>query len=600
VKTSKLPRITAALLVAITLTGLLTSTTAGKNSWDRQAQARKADYMFMEAMRINSMQTRPEDYFATIRRAQSLDTSDIDIAAELGYYEWAISADSAMHRRGMNRLRRHFEADPTDFFWSSLYATAARRDYNLPEVVRIEAVLDSIYPDRIELSLRYSEDLGMLAAAGDTAAFNRSLAILRRIEKGVGKEPWLVTRKVRLYSGVKDTAAIMNEVAELLTADPKSSSNNLIAGSIYAFFDKPDSAIRYYNLACELDPSNADAVMARAEFFRENGDSTAYDREVFNALQLNSLDVEVKTQMLTGYVRELYADTTAAQQLRINDLFGVMLEQHPHEAVIHSLYGSYLALMQRYNEATEQFRYATDLDPTQIDVWRYYISAAGQSENYEELITATSRAAEFFPDEYWWYLMQSLGYMNIDRIDLAVESIDSGLAISSIGAAEQSQLITTKADLLYKKDPADSTAFALYDKALKLDPSNYMAMNNLAYYLAVAGRDIDRAESLAHTAISSSPDNATFIDTYAWTLFKSRKYDLAKEYIDKALNLFETQGDNPDNNEASAEVLEHAGDIYYMCGDPDKALDFWKKALKIAPDNELLARKVRYKAYLYK
>ncbi len=599
-KTSKLPHITAALLVAILSAGLLTSTTAGKNSWDRQAQARKADYMFMEAMRINAMQTRPEDYFATIRRAQTLDTANIDIAAELGYYEWVISADSAMHRRGIERLRKHFEADPADLFWSSLYATVSRREYNQREVVRVEAALDSIYPDKLELTMRYSEDLSMLAAAGDTAAFNRALAILQRIEKGVGKEPWLVTRKVRLYSGVKDTAAIMNEVAELLSDNQESSSNNLIAGSIFAFFNKPDSALRYYNRACELDPPNANAVMARAEFFREKGDSAAYDREVFNALQMNTLDAEVKAQMLTEYVRALYADTTATQQQRINDLFGVILDQHPHEATIHSLYGSYLAMMLRYDEATEQFRYATDLDPTQVDVWRYYISAAGQAENYDEVIKATTRAAEFFPDEYWWYLMQSLSYMGLDRIDQAVESIDTGLSISGIGPTEQSQLITTKADLLYKKDPADSTAFALYDHALKLDPSNYMAMNNLAYYLAVAGRDIDRAESLARAAISSNPDNATFIDTYAWTLFKGRKYDSAKEYIDKALKLFETQGDDSGNNEASAEVLEHAGDIYYMCGEPDKALDFWEKALKIDPDNELLARKVKYKAYLYK
>ncbi len=50
----------------------------------------------------------------------------------------------------------------------------------------------------------------------------------------------------------------------------------------------------------------------------------------------------------------------------------------------------------------------------------------------------------------------------------------------------------------------------------------------------------------------------------------------------------------------SADVLEHAGDIYFMDGEPDKAFYFWKEALKLTPDNELLQRKVRNKSYYFK
>jgi hypothetical protein len=37
-----------------------------------------------------------------------------------------------------------------------------------------------------------------------------------------------------------------------------------------------------------------------------------------------------------------------------------------------------------------------------------------------------------------------------------------------------------------------------------------------------------------------------------------------------------------------------------MCGEPDKALDFWKEALALKPDDDLLARKVKHKTYFYK
>jgi tetratricopeptide (TPR) repeat protein len=43
----------------------------------------------------------------------------------------------------------------------------------------------------------------------------------------------------------------------------------------------------------------------------------------------------------------------------------------------------------------------------------------------------------------------------------------------------------------------------------------------------------------------------------------------------------------------------HAGDIYFWNQQPDKAVEFWKKALDLDPDNELLARKVKYKTYFH-
>ena len=116
-------------------------------------------------------------------------------------------------------------------------------------------------------------------------------------------------------------------------------------------------------------------------------------------------------------------------------------------------------------------------------------------------------------------------------------------------------------------------------------------MNNCAYYLACEGKDLDKALSMIETAIAAEPENDTALDTYAWVLFKRKDYAKAREIIDRTLSLM---------NEPGEEVLEHAGDIYFMDGEPDKALEFWKRALKLNPDNALLAKKVRHKTYFFK
>ena len=58
------------------------------------------------------------------------------------------------------------------------------------------------------------------------------------------------------------------------------------------------------------------------------------------------------------------------------------------------------------------------------------------------------------------------------------------------------------------------------------------------------------------------------MDTYARVLFKRKDYAKAREIVDRTLSL---------TDERSEEILEHAGDIYFMDGDPDGALRFGKK-----------------------
>ena len=98
-------RRTAAIIIAtiiLSVSGALAINAKGnrtQESWDERAQRLKSDYIFMEGMRVNSQPSRLEDYFFLMRRAEMLNPDDADIAAEVGYYEWAISADSAMHQR---------------------------------------------------------------------------------------------------------------------------------------------------------------------------------------------------------------------------------------------------------------------------------------------------------------------------------------------------------------------------------------------------------------------------------------------------------------------------------------------------------------------
>ncbi|MBQ1650943.1 MAG: hypothetical protein II056_00830, partial [Paludibacteraceae bacterium] len=75
----------------------------------------------------------------------------------------------------------------------------------------------------------------------------------------------------------------------------------------------------------------------------------------------------------------------------------------------------------------------------------------------------------------------------------------------------------------------------------------------------------------------------------AWILFRMKKYKEALSYMEKALRYLD---------EDNAEIYEHYGDVLYMCGEKEKALENWHRAVQLNSSSETLDRKIREEKYL--
>lgn len=71
-----------------------------------------------------------------------------------------------------------------------------------------------------------------------------------------------------------------------------------------------------------------------------------------------------------------------------------------------------------------------------------------------------------------------------------------------------------------------------------------LCLNNYAYYLAQDNRELDKAAAMSLKTIEAEPDNVTYLDTYAWIMFVSKNYGLARTYIDKTIKLAEKTAEN--------------------------------------------------------
>jgi len=110
-----------------------------------------------------------------------------------------------------------------------------------------------------------------------------------------------------------------------------------------------------------------------------------------------------------------------------------------------------------------------------------------------------------------------------------------------------------------------------------------MLLNNYAYFLAENDRDLPKALKMSEKAITREGENATYLDTYAWVLYKSGKYREAHKVM---LRIFSTSKEN------DPEILEHMGFILMKLSRCDEAVGYWKLALEGDGTKEYLNKEI--------
>ncbi len=100
--------------------------------------------------------------------------------------------------------------------------------------------------------------------------------------------------------------------------------------------------------------------------------------------------------------------------------------------------------------------------------------------------------------------------------------------------------------------------------------------NSLGYIFADHDYKLNDALQYLLKAVELDPKNGAIADSYAWVLFKLKRYEEAKKEILRAIELL---GDDVD-----ATITDHAGDIFNALGDKAAARGYWERAMKLDGD----------------
>ena len=482
-------------------------------------------------------------------------------------------------------IGRATEIDSVNFWYNDAQADLMSRLKRNDDARRILERLARQYPEKSE-PLYSLSDIYLQIDSTDLC-----LKTLNRLEELEGVSSQLTEYKFYILQKAGRAEEGFEEYRKLIEKYPYNVHYRIKLGDAQMQNAQIQEAKKTYDGAAAIEPDNAYVWVAQANYYSMTGDQAEADKLVAAALTNPNLDVDTKNTVMTEYLKGTYRkiavyrerlkagqtdveplDTTALLQ-KVDELFATVTAQHPSAPEFYELQSEWFNTQRKDSIAAECIRFAVDLKPTNPEYWERWLYYSTAWLPKDQMLARCDEALIQHPDLQPAYLIKAWVYVQQDDRDKAIEQYK--LAIEHMTTPDANQISTLWGNIgdLYHLDKKDDEAYDCYEKSLKYNPNNFMILNNYAYYLSEAQKDLSRAEAMALKVIQKYPDNPTYLDTYAWILYLEGSYVLAEFYQQKALdNIEEGSTDN-------STLYDHFGDIKVKNNDIKSAVEMWKKAL---------------------
>ena len=541
-------------------------------------QQRKYDYFFLEAMRMKGK----NEYDAAFGLLQHC--LDINPTASSALYE--ISQYYMFLRQvpqGQVALEQAVAFAPDNYWYSQGLVSLYQQQNELDKAAALLEKMVTRFPSKQDPLF------SLLDIYSRQEKYNDVISTLNRLEKRLGKNEQLSMEKFRIYLQMKDDKKAFQEIESLVQEYPMDMRYQVILGDVYLQNGKKQEAYDAYQKVLAVEPDNPMALFSMASYYEQTGQKELYQQQLDTLLLNKKVTSDTKISVMRQVIVE-NEQSSAKDSTQVIALFDRMMKQDIDDPQIPMLYSQYLLSKNMEQEAVPVLEQVVDLDPTNKAARLMLVSAAVKKEDYKQIIKVCEPGIEATPDALELYYYLAIAYHQAEQGDSVLSVCNRALEHITPDTRKEviSDFYSIMGDIYHTKKQM-TEAYAAYESALVYNPSNIGALNNYAYYLSVERRDLDKAEEMSYKTVKAEPNNSTYLDTYAWILFEKGNYAEARIYIDNAMK---------NDGEKSDVIVEHCGDIYFMTGDVEGALKYWKKALEMGSESKTLKQKIEKKKYI--
>ncbi len=504
-------------------------------------------------------------------------------AAEVYFALSSYDRDLNSNAMAINDIKRAAELSPENSTYQEQLAMTyiATKDY--PNAIKAYEKLYSSNPDRTDV-LEI-----LLSLYGQKKDYANMLATVDRMVSADGESEQTVLTRMHIYSLQGKKKEEFNTLKRFVDRYPNDMSYQVMMSNWLLQNGEKQKAFDILQKVQKTDPQNVQAKLSMIDYYRaENLDSIA--RKMEEGLLTNP---HTSTDTKVSIIRSVIANNEASggDSTKVLSLFRNILAGKQENADLAELYVAYLSLKKMPEDSIvgglkRILEIAPDNKGARIELLRTLWGKIGN----DEIIEISKPGVEYNPDEMAFYYFLGFAYIQKDDDDNAFDIFRKGVAQATDSSEPSlvSDMYSYIGDIYHQRGQIEE-AYAAFDSCLQWKEDNVECMNNYAYFISVDGGDLSRAEQMSYKTIKAQPTNSLYLDTYAWVLFQEKRYAEAQIYIEQAVA----------NDSTNSYVqLEHAGDIYIMLGETDKAIDYWRKAIQAGGDAKAIERKIRLKKYI--
>ena len=567
--------------IKVLIVGLLMAVGVGASADDGIASLRYDSY-FLQAL-VQREKGNADAAFDLLQHCIKINPQAAEAYYFLAQYYQMLRSDSTNLKTAQQYILKAAELEPDN---ATFLETVAQSYISQAEYEKAIPVMERLYNQ----DKSREELLEMLFELYQQTDNNdKAIETLNRLEAAEGKSERLSYAKSEIYTNMGNKKAAIAEMRQLAQQYP----NDLNFKGMYADMllrnDEEEQALKLYKEILAEEPDNTRAQVSLRSYYRVQGEIEKAD----SLTEVILLNKNTTNEQRIYLMRQMVADSERADgdSTQILNMFHKMLAGPQKNADIATLCAAYMDLKKMPRDSVRaMLQTVLSIAPDNAAARLQLVSFAWDRKDHQEVITLCQDARQYNPEEMAFYYYQGMAYYQEEDKDKALEAFQNGIGVITpeSNPAIVSDFYAVMGDLLHQKGLARK-AFEAYDSCLQWKDDNIMCLNNYAYYLSELDEQLDKAEQMSYKTIKAEPKNATYLDTYAWILFMQGRYAESKVYIDQALQ---------NDSDSSAVITEHAGDIYIQNKEPERAVELWKQALLLDPQNKILIRKIKQRKYI--
>lgn len=504
-----------------------------------KAQSSVFDYFFHEAQRQNN-ERHYDAAYDLFNFCLALNPNSGATLFELSSLNRYLRNDSL----SIAQMERAVALYPDNYYYKD---QLVKLYFNNKQIAEAQQTLEDMatqFPEKEDVLMML---LDLYASNSD---YENMIKTIEKIELKEGKSEQLSIEKFRIYLQNHDEKAAFKEMKALAAEYPNDLRYQVLIGDLYLDQDKPQEALKVYNKVAEKEPDNINLALSMSSYYQKTKQDSLYDKQIEKLIVHPALDDDNRLQLIGSIAYQSMQEN--GDSTRIIQLIEKALTLPQKDTRMYELYARYMVNRKMPNESIKPVLYKMlEIDPESDLARNQLLSYAVEEEDTMSIIRVCKPAVDYSADNPVYYYYLGLAYYQTDSIQLGIETFRKGIEVNEGSEQKDITLTTNMFTLLgdlYHKAGQDEECYAAYDSCLIYRPDDALVLNNYAYYLCVKKKDLKRAEQMSRRSNELDADNPTYLDTLAWILFMEKRYDEAKEVMDKAVKLFGDEINDDDND----------------------------------------------------